>query len=1077
MKQQLRLRNIASYCPNIPKNKLAKTLALTLLAAFLMLIQTQANAQNTIITGRVTDSASKPLPGVTVSTDKSKKFASTDNDGNFSITITSDDKSLIFTYVGMKSVTQAIGGNAFLDIVMANDVSGLSDVVVVGYGTQKKGSVTGAISTVTAKDIERVHGGSTVSTTLAGKLPGVTFRMPDGRPGASANIQIRNMGNPLYVIDGIQQDAGQFNNLAPNDIESISILKDASAAIYGVRGGNGVVVVTTKKGTTGRNNINVDAYYGWQQWFRFPKVLNNSYDYMYYVADAQINSSGSTNITQEELDKYKQGESAGKQYRSFDWREFITSNNNAPQNSFNVNINGGSDKVNYYVSGTSFYQNSVLGEEYMFRRTNIQSNVTAKITNGLKVGMDVNGRIETRENPGVPGGDDYWLARYAVLRNNPTERPYANDNPAYLNDIGHIETNYAYLNEKIAGVYHNDWRVLQTNFHVDWQIPFVKGLSVRGLYSYYIADYVLDNHEYTYNGYKYDEATDTYNPSGGSTNPWREKEQIKQINTTGQVQLNYNNTFGEHTIGATFVAERLATERDRNWVHANPISNNLPLIYFPTIDRYENSDDKTARVGYMGRVNYNFANKYFLEGSLRRDASYLFAPGFRVGYFPGISGGWRITEEGFMKRLLNNDTKILSDLKLRASWGILGDDTNPYNNNNPIVSPYAYLAGYNYGLNGVAILDGNSVTVARDKGVPTTNITWLKSYLTDIGMDFSFLRGKLTGTFDYFYRKRTGLLGGKNDVLIPLELGYVLPQENINSDAQYGGEFSLGYNGKLGRELLFNVTGNISLTRSKSLETYNPLFFNSVDQYFNSVEDRLNNKSFGYTVIGQFQSMEQINNYPVNIDNQGNRTLLPGDLIYKDYNGDNKIDGNDTRPIGYGYGSQPTTNFGLSIGLAYKGFDFHADFSGASGYTWFQNWEMRWAFQGGGNLNEIFTDRWHRADIFDPNSEWIPGKYPANRYNPGHGHSNYEVAGQRNSTFWLHNVNQFRARTIELGYTLPANLTQRVKIQKARFYLNVYNAFSIDNLSQYNIDPEVIDDNGLQFPQNRVINIGTNISF
>jgi TonB-linked SusC/RagA family outer membrane protein len=736
--------------------------------------------------------------------------------------------------------------------------------------------------------------------------------MPDGRPGASANIQIRNMGNPLYVIDGIQQDAGQFNNLAPNDIESISILKDASAAIYGVRGGNGVVVVTTKKGTTGRNNVNLDMYYGWQQWFRFPKVVTNSYDYMSYVADAQINSNGSTNITQEELDKYKQGESAGKQYRSFDWRKFITSNNNAPQNSLNININGGSDKVNYYVSGTHFYQNSVLGSEYLFQRTNIQSNITAKITNGLKIGMDVNGRIETRENPGVPGGDDYWLARYAVLRNNPTERPYANDNPAYLNDIGHIETNYAYLNEKIAGKLHSDWRVLQTNFHGEWQIPGIKGLSLRGLYSYYIADYVLDNQEYTYNGYKYDEATDTYNPSGGSTNPWREKEQIKQINTTVQGQLNYNNTFGEHTVGATVVAERLATERARNWVHANPVSNNLPLIYYPIIDQYQNSDDKTARVGYLARVNYSFANKYFVEGSVRRDASYLFAPGNRVGYFPGVSAGWRITEEGFMKNLLNNSTKILSDLKLRASWGILGDDTNPYDNSNPIVAPYAYLPGYNYGQNGVAILDGNSVTVARDKGVPTTNITWLKSKLFDVGLDYSFLSGKITGSFDYFHRERTGLLGSKNDVLIPVELGYTLPQENVSSDAQFGGEFSVGYNGKIGRELLFNVTGNIGIARSKFLSSYNPLFFSSIDQYYNvnSNEGRLNNKTFGYIVDGQFQSMDQINNYPVNVDGKGNSTLLPGDLIYKDLNGDNVIDYQDTRPIGYGYGTQPTTNFG-----------------------------------------------------------------------------------------------------------------------------------------------------------------------
>lgn len=1042
-----------------------------LLFFFFLIIASNSFAQNKItITGVVLSADKTPAEGVTIRSDKSKTTAITDEKGAYVISVTSEDMFLVFTYVGMKDKNVPISGKTNIDVTLETNTSNLGEVVVVGYGTQRKGSVTGAISTVTSKDIDRVHGGATVSTTLAGKLPGVTFRMADGRPGASAGIQIRNMGTPLYVIDGIQQDQGQFNNLAPNDIESITVLKDASAAIYGVRAANGVVVVTTKRGATGRNNINIDAYTGWQQWFRFPKVLTSSYDYMYYLADAQVNSYGSTNITQEELDKYKQGESAGPQYRSFDWRDFVMSNNNAPQNSVNININGGSDKVSYYVSGTNFFQNSVLGSEYKFNRSNIQSNVTAKLTNGLKVGMDINGRIETRENPGVPGLDDYWLARFAVLRNTPLERPYANDNPAYLNDIGHIETNYAYLNKNIAGVYHSDWRVLQTNFHADFQVPGIKGLTLRGLYSYYIADYLLNNHEYTYNGWKYDDATQTYNPSGGSTNPWREREQIKQINTTVQGQINYNNTFGDHTIGATVVAERLKTERLRNWIHASPVSNNLPLIYFPTADTYDDSDDKTARIGYIGRITYNFANRYYLEASARRDASYLFAPGYRVGYFPGGSIGWRITEEPFFKKLLNNKNTILSDLKFRASYGVLGDDTNPYDNSNPIVAPYAYLQGYNYNQ-GIAILDGNSVTVSRDKGVPTTNITWLKSKITDIGMDFSFLRGKITGTIDYFYRKRTGLLGDKNDVLVPLELGYRLPQENISSDAQYGGEISLGYNGKI-NDLLINLSGNFSITRSKFLNSYNPLFFNSLDQYRNSLEGRYNNSSWGYTVLGQFTSQDQINNYPVNIDGQGNRTLLPGDLIYKDFNEDGKIDGYDERPIGYGYGTQPNINFGLSIGLMYKSFDFHADFSGAAGYTWFQNWEMRWAFQNNGNLNEIFTDRWHRADPLDPNSEWIPGKYPANRVNPGNSFSDYS----NNSTFWLHNVKQIRARTIELGYRLPESILKRVKIQSTRVYFNVYNLFSLDNLSQYNIDPEVIDDNGLQFPQNRVFNLGINIS-
>lgn len=377
--------------------------------------------------------------------------------------------------------------------------------------------------------------------------------MPEGRPGASANIQIRNMGTPLYVIDGIQQDEGQFNNLAPNDIESISVLKDASAAIYGVRAANGVVVVTTKKGTTGRNTINVDAYSGWQNWYRFPTVVNNSYDYMRYRAEAEVNSNGGTNITQSELDKYKAGTDPA--YRSFDWRKYVL-RKNAPQNSVNLNINGGSDKVNYYVSGTNLFQNSMLGREYKFNRSNIQSNVTAKLSNHLKVGADINGRVESRENPGVPGGDDYFLARFAVLRNTPLERPYANDNPNYLNNIGHTETNYAFLNEKISGRFRSDWRVLQTNFHVDYDIPGVKGLSVRGLYSYYFADYLENNQEYTYNAFTYNPDTKNYDITGGSTNPWRDREQIKQINTNAQLQVNYNNTFGKARM-AHYVSKNL----------------------------------------------------------------------------------------------------------------------------------------------------------------------------------------------------------------------------------------------------------------------------------------------------------------------------------------------------------------------------------------------------------------------------------------------------------------------------------------------------------------------------------------
>ncbi|HUP13145.1 MAG TPA: hypothetical protein VM187_13050, partial [Niastella sp.] len=223
-----------------------------------------------------------------------------------------------------------------------------------------------------------------------------------------------------------------------------------------------------------------------------------------------------------------------------------------------------------------------------------------------------------------------------------------------------------------------------------------------------------------------------------------------------------------------------------------------------------------------------------------------------------------------------------------------------------------------------------------------------------------------------------------------------------------------------------------------------------------------------------FSSQEQINNYPVNIDGQGNRTLLPGDLIYKDINDDGKIDDYDQRPIGFGTGggTQPNINYGISIALSYEQFDFRADFSGAAGYTWFQNWETRWAFQGDGNLNTIFLDRWHRENPNDPKSQWIPGKYPALRFNDGN-HSNYN----RNSTFWAHNIKYLRARTIELGYSLPAKLISKVKMERARFYINAYNLFSIDNVKEFGIDPEINEENGLQFPQSKFFNAGVNLTF
>ncbi|RYZ62925.1 MAG: SusC/RagA family TonB-linked outer membrane protein, partial [Chitinophagaceae bacterium] len=811
-----------------------------LLALVFLCISQSVLAQDTgriPVSGVVRDSSGVGMPMVTITEKGTQNVTTTGNDGSFSMSVANARSVLVITSIGYMPQEVTVGTQTNITVSLLSSNASMGEVVVIGYGSRRRESLTGAISTVTSKDLERVHAGATVSAGLAGKIPGVSFRMSDGRPGASANIQIRNMGSPLFVIDGIQQDAGQFNNIAPNDIESITVLKDGSAAIYGARAANGVVLVTTKRGRSGAPAVNIDAFYGMQNWVRFPDVLTSSYDYMRYKAEAEVNNAGSTGITPAELEKYREGTELG--YQSFDWRDFIIKPN-APLTSVNLNLTGGSEAVRYYISGTKLHQNSVLGREYKFDRTNIQSNLEARVTKGLKVGVQINGRIETRNNPGVPGGDDYWLPRFAILRNRPFERPYANDNPEYLNTIEQNDANWAYNTYKHAGKLTDEWRVLQANGEVEYQIPFIEGLTVRGMYSYYIADNLLNNQEFTYKTYTYRPATDVYEHTGGSINPWRERNQVKQINTNSQVQLSYNKAFGEHTVGATIANERISQQRRRNWVRQIPQSNVLPLIYFSTLADYVDEENREARIGYVARFSYSFANKYFAEFFGRRDASQIFRPEIRVGYFPGFSVGWRVDKESFTSGLFRGP---LNTLKIRGSYGELGDDRSlPFSN-------FAYLPGYFYGSNGVSIINGQAVTVSRDRGIPITDFSWISAKTTDIGADFTMFHGKLTGTYDYFYRKRTGLAGQRYDLLLPSEIGYGLPQENLNADAIFGHEGSLVYNGKA-RDFTFTIGTNMSYARAKTLYTYKPLFFNSWDKYRNSVEDRYQRIDWGYEVIG-----------------------------------------------------------------------------------------------------------------------------------------------------------------------------------------------------------------------------------
>ena len=1013
------------------------------------------------IKGVITDETGATLPGVTVVIKGTSKGTISDADGNFSFTGVKDSDVLIFSFVGMQTQEIVVGNQSIIDASMKGSSIGLEEVVAVGYGSQKKESLTGAISSVGSSDLKRSQA-TTTSGALVGKIAGVNSRQSDGRPGNSTSIQIRNMGTPLYVIDGVQKDEGQFNNIDFNDIESISILKDASAAIYGLKAANGVVVVTTKKGKRNtKNTVNVNAYHGWQKMFKFPRPANVETYVRSYIQSDAITHNASPKYTMEDLAKWKEGTEKG--YRSWDWYDYVLIT--APQDYVGVNTTGGSEKINYYLSLNHLSQKAAILNYGGFYRTNIQMNINANITDKLKVGGSMNGRIETRKHPGVPGGDDTWQALFAIYRNLPTSRPFANDNPKYPTKTSTLnETNFGMLTYDLAGHYKETWRVMQLNFDAEYEI--VEGLTAKGVFGYYFASKWMDNQEYTYKLYDYDEATDTYPVIFSMDNPWRERDirQVEEIMSQGQ--LTYSKMFDKHSLNVVLATESYKRKTPGFWIHTRPESNSLHLLDYETMDEFNDDGDNTeARLGYVGRLNYNFDQKYLVEFSARYDGSWKFPPNKRWGFFPSASLGWRMSQEDFWET--SSFFSKISDFKLRGSYGLLGDDLSG-DDLKGYYSAFDYMEGYNYGSGG-AVLDGAYYNGAQPRGLPVTSLSWVKAKILDIGADFGLFGNKLTGSLDYFDRKRDGLPAARYDVLVPAEVGFSLPNENLNSDRTRGMDGFIRWKSKVG-DVDYGIGANFTYARMYDWHQYKPRFGNSWNEYRNSINERYGYLNWGYHCIGQFQSWDEIASYDVDIDGHGNSTLRPGDLKYQDVNGDNVINDMDQRPIGYRQDSTPILNFGINLNFAWRNFDLALDFTGATGYTFEYNWESKNPFHDGGNNPQFYMeDQWHLSDLTNPDSELIPGKYPTLIVGNG-GHSNYW-----NSDFWKINGRYIKLKNLEFGYNVPNTLLSKAGISKVRLYTMAQNVFSIDNLN--GIDPEITSGSGVVYPTNRVISIGVNVTF
>lgn len=1024
-----------------------------------MLISSVLHAQGVQVTGEVRNTDNKAIAGATVRIKGSNAATATKDDGQFSLFSATNEGTLIISSNGY--VTQEVSFNSTAKnlkiTLVSSDPKDIEEVVVTGFGlSQKKESLTSAISTLGASDIARSTS-STTSGALVGKIPGLNSRQTDGRPGSSTALSIRNMGNPLYVIDGVQKDAGQFNNIDFNDIESISVLKDASASIYGVRAANGVVVVTTKKGKRNSENVvNVIANYGLQNLSSFPKPADAPTYIEKYIQSQTVQGVANKKYTQEDLDKWRQGTEKG--YKPFDWYDYIW--HTAPQQYYSLNASGGSENINYYFSAGHMNQESMIVNYGGFKRTNVQLNVESQISKKLKVGASMNGRFENRTNPGVPGGDDYWLPIFATYRNLPTIRPFANDNPNYptltSTDPG---TNFAWLNYDLSGKYTDTWRVGQLNFNAEYDI--LEGLKARALVGYYYANQRLDNHEFTYKLYGYNESTDTYPVIFENNNPWRERRMGHVEELTSNFQLSYQKAIEKHNFNILAGYESILRSEPTTWVHSIPTANSLTLIDYETLDTYNDDGNRTqGRIGYVGRVNYDYESKYLLELSGRYDGSWKFPPGQRWGFFPSASVGWRISNEKFWQD--NNFLTKINDFKLRGSYGLLGDDD---------VAGYAvfdYLSGYDY-KSGGSVIDGKYVIGSRPRGLPVKSLSWIKAKILDVGLDFSILNSRLTGSFDYFRRIRTGLPASRYDILLPSEVGFGLPSENLNSDVHRGIDAMVKWASTAG-ELGYSVAANVTYSRFYDWNQYKPRFSNSWDVYRGSIHERFGHLNWGLENDGQFQSWDEIANWQIDNDRQGNKTLRPGDIKYIDQNGDGVINHLDERPIGYRQDATPILNYGINVGLTYKNFDLAFDLTGGGLNTWNQNWEQKMPFHDGGNNAKYYMeDSWRLSDIHDPNSALIPGKYPMLLIGNSD-HSNYW-----NSDFWKQNVRYIKLRNLVFGYSLPKTLLSKVNIKNVRVYFSGQNLATLTNVK--GIDPEIQSDNGLVYPTTRIYNFGLNLSF
>lgn len=1027
-----------------------------------------AQAQGIMVKGKVVDQHNEPVIGATVGVDKGKAKTVTDIDGNYTLQVPANAQ-IVVNYIGMKPATQSVEGRRELNFVLQDDVNQLQDVVVVGYGTQKRGSITGSVAAVKGDEMVRTKN-ENPQNMLTGRVAGVRVWQKSSEPGSyNNNFDVRGMGTPLVIIDGVPRDMSDFQRMNADDIQDISVLKDASASIYGLRSANGVVLVTTKKGQAGQTKFSYNGSYTIQSPKSMPKLLD-AYKTMTLYNERNLNNvnGGSKIYTDEMFDEFRNGTR-----RETDWNNLIFAKT-SPQSNHNITVSGGNDKTQFFVSFGAFYQEGFFKSgDLNYHKYNITSNLTTEVYRGLKLSLNINAMTDKQNNPYCTSTDiirNYW--RQGVLF------------PAYADEAGTMlnydgldleENTVAKMTADISGYrrYKQSQVLTSGIFEYDFGTltNVLKGLKAKVMFSY---DYHLNNntiYRKQYYQYAYDPATQTYKQklyaSSAPSNLRREHYDTQQF--LSQYTLSYNRDFGPHSVAAVVGMETQRRTGDNFYAMRN-LAFSSPYL-FNGVEEGQVANSATGGIysanynAFIGRLNYSFAQRYLVEGQFRYDGSSKFAKGHRWGFFPSVSLGWVVSEEPWFKNI--EFLKGVDQLKLRASYGEMGDDSG---------ANYDWVAGYTYPstsgnsekgyYNQYApgfIFGSQFVYAATPMAIPNELISWYKAKTFNVGVDFD-TNNKLFGfSLDYFSRKMTGLYEYRTSVF-PTVIGAKPPRENANSSRNFGMELELRHHNRIGRNFVYNVKGIVTITRQKYLTAIqNGPYANAYDQWRN---DHLNNRyqgvQFGYEGNGRYQNWDEIWNETLYHE----KNLLPGDYKYLDWNGDGEINSQDEHP--YAFDQTPWMNYSLSIDCAYKGFDFSMLWQGSAlgSMSYEEPLYSIWGQNGGGAL-EQYWDRWHpadeNADPYDPNTKWVKGYYAYTGHYPS-----------ANSTFNRVSTAYLRLKQIELGYTLPK--WKVFPSLNLRVYANAYNLFTITGVKF--VDPEhPSDDLGRLYPLNRTYTFGVQVSF